>query len=127
MKKLTSSFIAILLCFLITSCSKPLDITTQVAGPESTVQLPAHIHQVMLSLESNPTTGYQWFVNSDSSGVKITMVYHAGSPGRIGRGGVEQFNVKLPSQFESIHLSFLYARSFEKNIVDVKTVVLKHV
>ena len=94
------------------------------AAPGSEVQIAegsAEFSQsnLVVKLDANPTTGYEWTFQIDGSAV------HPASDGaqpKTGEGGVHTFNFKADGSGE-VTLTFTYARSWEASDSD-KSVVL---
>jgi inhibitor of cysteine peptidase len=78
------------------------------------------------SLESNPTTGYQWALNSfDTNKLQyLGSTYQAKKPVLIGSGGMQVFKFKVlnPSANLDTKISLSYARSWEKSSVKKQVV-----
>lgn len=70
------------------------------------------------SLPANPTTGYQWFIQSyDKSKLAFHhSEYKASTPGLIGSGGVERFYFYVTDKTSPLdtYLVLKYARPWEK-------------
>jgi inhibitor of cysteine peptidase len=73
------------------------------------------------SLESNPSTGYQWTVNNYDTGKLqfLGSTYQAKKPVLVGSGGMQVFKFKVlnPSANLDTKISLSYARSWEKSSV----------
>ena len=93
------------------------------AAPGSEVQIAegsAEFSQgdLVVKLDANPTTGYEWTFQIDGSAVPASD----GAQPKTGEGGVHTFNFKADGSGEAT-LTFTYARSWEASDSD-KTVVL---
>jgi inhibitor of cysteine peptidase len=70
--------------------------------------------RIRIELESNPTTGYEWAVDSTDETILVYegSAYEAGDGNRVGQGGIQTltFQAAEPGQAE-IHLK--YWRSWE--------------
>lgn len=80
--------------------------------------------EFMIQLQSNPTTGYSWFLKSyDKNYIRVIRHAFVSSYGRrlIGGGGVEQWTFQLtPEAFSAPHLltiKLVYERPWESNDV----------
>ena len=111
-----------LAALLLAGCSaKPATLELSLSDSGSTQQIAAG-QQVRVSLEANPTTGYQWAVDGELP-AQVEQVgapeYKAGSTA-IGAGGTEvwTFSGKEPGQ-GTVRLK--YWRSFEPTVPPVKT------
>lgn len=74
--------------------------------------------EVMVSLPSNPTTGYGWAMVEQDTDAAVAVVSkefrRSASPaGSIGAGGVELFRLRL-LKAGSFTVTFVYRRSWEK-------------
>lgn len=86
-------------------------------------QVPLEVGQTLvLSLDSNPTTGYQWEITElDEAILKQTgHEYEADQPVLIGSGGKEvwRFQAQSPG---STTLSLGYRRSWEEGVEPIQT------
>jgi inhibitor of cysteine peptidase len=80
-----------------------------------------------VSLESNPTTGFQWQVAALDMGVLDWTEgpsYVPSAPERIGSGGTSRF-VFLATRKGRVTLRLVYRRSWEEGVRPNKTMVLK--
>jgi inhibitor of cysteine peptidase len=74
--------------------------------------------EVMVSLPSNPTTGYGWVMVEQSTDAAVSVVSKefrtsASPAGSVGAGGVEQFRLRL-LKAGRFPVTFAYRRSWEK-------------
>lgn len=101
------------------------------AAPGSEVQIAegsAEFSQgdLVVKLDANPTTGYEWTFQIDGSAVQPDgdefVPASDGAQPKTGEGGVHTFNFKADGSGEAT-LTFTYARSWEASDSD-KTVVL---
>ena len=86
-------------------------------------QVPLEVGQTLvLSLDSNPTTGYQWEITElDEAILKQTgHEYEADQPVLIGSGGKEVWRFQAQSS-GSTTLSLGYKRSWEEGIEPIQT------
>ena len=86
-------------------------------------QVPLEVGQTLvLSLDSNPTTGYQWEITElDEAILKQTShEYEADQPVLIGSGGKEVWRFQAQSS-GSTTLSLGYKRSWEERIEPIQT------
>ncbi len=99
------------------------------ANDTNVVKVPANEKQFSVTLQANPTTGYQWTVKQmDSKLLQIASTqYIADAKGKIGSGGKMMFvffilpNAKLPA---STNIDFLYARPWEQNLGTTQSVTV---
>ena len=100
-------------------------VTVNEANNGSSIELRVG-QTLVLTLESNPTTGYEWSYNgqSDSNitqqGEAVFAANHA-EKGWVGGGGVERWTF-LAIKPGSETLNFEYKRPWEKDIEPVRTV-----
>ncbi len=89
----------LLFSMLIVSC-KSVDSTT---------------HQFVVSLESNPTTGYSWTYTQSGTG-EVALANETyittSSPKIVGAPGIQEFTF-VPAQAGQVVLTFSYARPWE--------------
>jgi inhibitor of cysteine peptidase len=73
--------------------------------------------EFIIALESNPTTGYGWQVQSDDNFLKlVNSEFESGAPAdsqMVGVGGVERFTFKALAQGETA-VTLVYKRSWEE-------------
>lgn len=100
------------------------------SDPRQTVSIQAG-QDFIISLESNPTTGYSWkYLGSSPEGV-VEMVGNEFRPPEIqrkGAGGKEEWRFRSLKAGKTV-ISFQYVRPWEKNVqpkrtADFKVVVL---
>jgi len=66
-----------------------------------------------LSLDSNPSTGYQWEIDFDSDFLKLEETYYTPVGSKLGGGGKEHFSF-LPLKHGKTTITMLYKRNWEK-------------
>lgn len=113
MSCLTTAFMAFLL-FAVAACAET--ILTE-ADNGKTVRL-APQEEVMIALSANPTTGYSWEMVEQGADAAVIVVASefrpsAGSPERVGAGGVEYFRLRL-RKAGRFPVTLVYRRSWEK-------------
>ena len=73
--------------------------------------------EFVIALESNPTTGYGWQVQSDDSFLELaSSEFESDAPAdsqMVGAGGVERFTFKALAQGETV-VTLVYKRSWEE-------------
>jgi inhibitor of cysteine peptidase len=108
------------------ACSsiKPLALTSSDSG--TTIEM-VQGQELVLTLESNRTTGYRWWL-ADSNQIVLLPTerpsYQANPapPGAVGTGGVETWRFKA-AQSGTQTLRFEYKRSFAEQESPAKTLV----
>ncbi len=76
-----------------------------------------------LTLESNPSTGYQWEIVQPLDETKVKLVeqlYNAAKTDRVGAAGVELWVFKAVAPGETT-ISMKYVRPWEKDVAPVET------
>ena len=95
----------------------------KIGDTDNASQVPLEVGQTLvLSLDSNPTTGYQWEITElDEAILKQTgHEYEADQPVLIGSGGKEVWRFQAQSS-GSTTLSLGYKRSWEERIEPIQT------
>ena len=95
----------------------------KIGDTDNASQVPLEVGQTLvLSLDSNPTTGYQWEITElDEAILKQTgHEYEADQPVLIGSGGKEVWRFQAQSS-GSTTLSLGYKRSWEEGIEPIQT------
>ena len=94
MKKLISLIISLLLITgVFWGCASQSQQIREYTDPNQTIEIGVG-NQFVIALESNPTTGYKWDANFDSSSLKLVKSDYEQSeakPGMVGVGGKEHF------------------------------------
>jgi inhibitor of cysteine peptidase len=95
-------------------------LTEQDAGKSIAVSVG---QKIVVRLQSNPTTGYQWSVLGDPAPLKFVKSEYAAdaqATGRMGADGTQtlKFTAKAPGKVE---LKLGYRRPWEKDVVPAKT------
>lgn len=77
-----------------------------------------------VELQSNPTTGYEWELQIEPSGIvtQKSKEYLAHSSGRIGTGGVTHWTFAARKK-GSATLTFRYLRPWESNVPATREIV----
>ena len=103
------------------------EVQLSAADEGRTIELAAG-QDLVVSLESNPTTGYGWEV-SEIDGAILAPVGDAeyaqgGAEGMVGAGGVEtyRFSAQGPGQTT---LTLIYHRAWEKGVEPLETFSIK--
>jgi len=123
MKALSAALVAVLLALGLSGCATspaaPVQLTQKDSG--ATQQL-AIGQELRISLDANPTTGYQWAIDGTLP-AQLQQVgqakYTAGSTA-MGAGGVEVWTFTGKSSGEGV-LKLKYARSFEPTAPPART------
>lgn len=79
--------------------------------------------QLMLSLPSNPSTGYQWSLAATLPPQLVTAAEtfeSSGTPGLVGAGGTQVFTYSVVRAGSGV-LTLVYARPWEKGVSPVET------
>jgi inhibitor of cysteine peptidase len=71
----------------------------------------------VIELEGNPTTGYKWDLQLDSSKVKIIDRQYQASGGAMGSGGKERFTLQPVASGET-SIRALYKRVWEPSAIE---------
>lgn len=106
----------ILLILIITNTVQAQTATTVYTDPAKAIIVSQKEPQFTITLASNPTTGYSWFLRKyNTQFVKVVNhVYHPPISQIAGAGGKEQWTFALnPAAFTAPHLlkiNLLYAR-----------------
>jgi predicted secreted protein len=95
----------------------------EFSNPEQRISVPVDV-PFIITLNSNPTTGYTWKETYDNTMLKMVKRYTPASSGMVGAGGVERF------EFQGIRsgdteISLIYWRSFEPNNPPLETKTFK--
>ncbi len=118
MKKI---IIMCLCCFTLTA-NAAVDIKQQDAvatEPNQTIMVSADDPTVEILLDSNPTTGYSWYIETYPSDqvARITSHFITSDPKKVGSGGMQKWIFTLDDDvFEAPHkltFKFVYARSWQ--------------
>ncbi|MDK2891527.1 MAG: inhibitor of cysteine peptidase [Methanoculleus sp.] len=117
------------LCLLGAGCtSQPAEPGTPPAAEEyvfnetnnnETVTLPAG-SEITISLDENPTTGYEWNVTSSAGLEYVNDTYIAPETGLVGAGGVHVWEY-LAAEEGSAGFSAIYKRPWENETGDETT------
>lgn len=81
--------------------------------PSKLISVPAGVSFV-ITVSSNPTTGYSWEATYNKDLLELTKKYSPASSGIVGAGGVEHFEFKALKAGET-DITMNYSRSFEPN------------
>lgn len=109
------------------STSKEVKVVASVSG--STVELRKG-QTLVFTLESNPTTGYQWeVIENDESvlqqkGEAEFKSSDTSNPPASGKGGTETFRFDAQNA-GNVTLKLVYHRSWEKEVEPLKTFTLQ--
>ncbi len=68
--------------------------------------------ELVIGLESNPTTGYEWEAHFDSSMLQVVDRQFSAHGAGIGSGGIERFRLKPLTAGETT-LELMYKRAWE--------------
>ena len=83
---------------------------------------------VLITLESNPTTGYSWQASYDESVLELVEEsYELGEyakQGLVGAGGTELFRFKALKSGET-EITMVYKRSWETDVLDQKVFTIE--
>jgi len=103
-----------------------MEVQLEGLKPESKLDLNVG-DKLVVSLEGNPTTGYQWQMASFTPEVLDWIegpTYLPSSPGRIGSGGTFKFGFKALKKGRAT-VKLVYRRSWEEGVPPIKTAMLK--
>jgi inhibitor of cysteine peptidase len=103
--------------------ASPTTITAADAGHPITLRIG---EELVLKLESNPSTGYDWFLTDAQNPVLSSLGKPAYAQGRStpGAGGIESWNFRA-SATGTQTLKLEYRRPWEKNTSPAKTVIFQ--
>ena len=76
---------------------------------------------VKMTLESNPTTGYQWTAKVDSGFMTIVKEDYVSSSKLLGAGGVQEFEFKALNAGKT-NITMDYGRSWEPNPINTYSI-----
>jgi inhibitor of cysteine peptidase len=97
-------------------------LTIRVAKNDKIIETAAG-KSFTISLDSNPTTGYQWQIAREMDTGLLELIgsqYIATKTGIVGAPGKEQWHFKAIKEGKAI-ISFSYARSWEKDELPTQT------
>jgi inhibitor of cysteine peptidase len=82
--------------------------------------------EIVVSLESNPTTGYIWEISNIGDGIiaQVGETTYESKSDLVGAGGIQVFRLKA-NESGVTDLNFVYHRPWEKNVKPVRTFSLK--
>lgn len=124
MKKLLVSFMTILMFFTIAGCAgegSGVKTYTDASQPVD-IRLDS---EFIISLPSNPTTGYTWTENHDEAMLKMvdkSYQQNEASKGMVGAGGTEHLRFKALKSGET-KITLVYRRPWEQPSSQDKTAV----
>lgn len=116
-----------LILLTMANCSAPKPVSLTGADNGRTIEIPRGT-DLLVSLESNRTTGYSW----TQSGALTGPLASAGEPiyvtapastGALGVGGIETWRFRSVAPGEQ-RLTFEYRRPFEKELAPARTVTI---
>lgn len=89
---------------------------------------------ITLSVDSNATTGYLWYMQVDAGAVGLLLNGESGDykedgapEGMMGVGGYQDFNIQCPEdaeEGEQFHFTMVHKRPWEDNPINTVSVVL---
>lgn len=125
--KCNVTFLFVLTALLLTiSCSgQPAQITVDMSANGSAVTMEQG-QELVVRLESNPTTGYGWTVQNVDTAVLQQVgdiEYEPADTGLVGSGGWESCRFQALSSGETT-LQMIYHRSWEENVDPEQTFTL---
>ncbi len=108
-------------------CSETKPIVLTAADNGRTIEI-LRGAEVLVSLESNRTTGYAWTQSCPLSGPLASAgepiyVAAAASTGAVGVGGIETWRFRAANSGEQ-RLTFEYRRPFENEMAPARTVMI---
>ena len=114
--------------FLLAGCSPAISTPKEYTSSAQAIEVKVG-EQFMITLESNPTTGYQWESSFDQNFIKLVKSEYIADPetqGLVGAGGVEQF-VFEGLKAGDTQIEMTYKRSWEQEAdeTDTFTVLIK--
>ena len=125
-KRIISLFAAMLLFLLLTTgCSQPAEITLDMSADGSQVAMDTG-QELVVRLESNPTTGYSWAVLGIDTAVlrQIGDVeYEPADTGLVGSGGWESCRFEAVAAGQTT-LELVYRRPWEEDVTPEQTFTL---
>ena len=114
----TSAIVVIVLMLLTVGCGDDSVTRIDVESAGTTVELAAD-EAFELSLEANPTTGYQWVV-LDPGVVELISESHEPQSEALGAGGITTF-IFSPTGEGTADLTLGYLRPWEEGIEPIDT------
>ena len=125
--KRTIQLFAALLLFLLlaTGCGRPAEITLDMSADGSQVMMETD-QELVIRLESNPTTGYSWTVQEIDTAVlqQIGDVeYETAETGLVGSGGWESCRFEAVAAGQTT-LELVYRRPWEEDAAPEQTFTL---
>lgn len=110
-----------------TGCSAPKPASLTAADNGRTIEVPRGT-EVLVSLESNRTTGFSWTLAGPMSGPlqqdgDPIYVPDRASTGAVGVGGIETWRFRAAATGEQ-RLAFEYRRPFEKELAPARSVTI---
>ena len=119
-------FLSLVILLLVTGCSpKTVNLTGADNGSSVTLR-PSQ--ELVIALESNPTTGYSWQVAEVDPAILAQVgeseyKQSAGSEGLVGVGGTETLRFEAVAAGE-VTLTLGYARPWETDVLPIETFVV---
>jgi len=108
---------AVMALSLVLGCSVS---TRTYTNPDNVIRAKVG-QEFVISLKSNPTTGYSWEALSPASWLQpLGKTYKADEPVLIGSGGVENFRFKALGK-GTTSITFGYSRPYAATAVETKT------
>jgi inhibitor of cysteine peptidase len=74
---------------------------------------------IVITLDSNPSTGYEWIAEFDSEYIRIIKRDYVASSILLGASGIERFEFKALMSGVTT-LTMVYKKSWEKSFADEK-------
>lgn len=122
-RKLATLTVGCVLVLALAGCKPPAPVELTLADSGKTVTLEPQ-QEMVVTLESNPTTGYKWEREGNLPepliGGNPEYVADSASAGLAGGGGAEIWRFQADSKGEGT-LKLKYWRSFEPTVPPVKT------
>ena len=116
-----------LIFLVLAGCSAPKPVVLTAADNRRTVEITRGA-DLLVSLESNRTTGFSWTLAGAMSGPLAVVgepiyVTDPASTGAVGVGGIETWRFRAASPGEE-RLQFEYRRPFEKELTPERSVTI---
>lgn len=119
MNKKTIIIVVVLMALLLSSCTKSVKVDSSMNGETLTLEKG---QTLVLKLNANPTTGYDWEITSLDSAIlsQQGVVDYKADSMLTGSGGVDSWTFKAVES-GSTHLVLVYHRSWEKDTPPLET------
>ena len=122
---MTMLVVLLSLLFLIAGCGQPAQITLDMSANGSQVEMERD-QELVIKLESNPTTGFSWAVSGVDTAVLQQIgdtEYEPDETGLVGSGGWESCRFEAVAAGQTT-LELVYRRPWEEGVPPEQTFTL---